>query len=125
MLVLTPVITPLSSLMSGLLESLNFSSSSLPDWILHFVAADVDVDDGVKEDPGAGDLVDRVGELRGDEVPGVPHDQVQDCLRVDHVDGDGGPQQEPGVLQPVRTRAWMTCKRIIVLTFFIILLSER
>ena len=77
MLVLTPVITPLSSLMSGLLESLNFPSSSLPDWILHFVAADVDVDDGVKEDPGAGDLVDRVGELRGDEVPGVPHDQVQ------------------------------------------------
>ena len=113
MLVLTPVITPLSSLMSGLLE------------ILHFVAADVDVDDGVKEDPGAGDLVDRVGELRGDEVPGVPHDQVQDCQRVDHVDGDGGPQQEPDVIQPVRTRAWMTCKRIIVLTFFIILLGER
>ena len=76
MLVLTPVITPLFSLMYGLLESLNFPSSSLPDWILHFVAADVDVDDGVKEDPGAGDLVDRVGELRGDEVPGVPHDQV-------------------------------------------------
>ena len=110
-------------MLSGLLESLNFPSSLLPNWILHSVAADVD--DGVEEDPGAGDLVERVGELRGDEVPGVPHDQVQDCLRVDHVDGDGGPQQEPDVLQPVRTRAWMTCKRIIVLTFFIILLGER